>query len=139
MLESRWPYPFEYAWQEQKKITGLQPYSHRLQSCQIPSARENWIWWLVSNRIFQGQSVGFCWWWCFFCCCCLFCFKISLTTSAHLERKKKISPSFFLYWFTALFMVLAYPHLCYLSQIIQTFLFHFCWKYFNYIILLINN
>lgn len=62
----------------------------------------------------------------FFCCCCLFCFKISLTTSAHLERKKKISPSFFLYWFTALFMVLAYPHLCYLSQIIQTFLFHFC-------------
>lgn len=28
---------------KKKKITGLQPYSHRLRSCQIPSAREIWI------------------------------------------------------------------------------------------------
>lgn len=41
---------------KKKKITGLQPYSHRLRSCQIPSAREIWIWWLVSNGIFQGQK-----------------------------------------------------------------------------------
>lgn len=28
---------------KKKKITGPQPYSHRLRSCQIPSAREIWI------------------------------------------------------------------------------------------------
>lgn len=64
-----------------KKLIGLQPYSHRLWSCQIPSGREIWIWWLVSNRIFQGQKksglfVGFL----------LVCFKIK---SAYHERKIK--------------------------------------------------
>lgn len=108
---------------KKKKITGLQPYSHRLRSCQIPSAREIWIWWLVSNGIFQGQKKKkqnqhp------------LFIFCTSLATSAYHERKEKFSPcqSFLL-------MIPVYPQLCCLALLLQPSFFPPYCKYFNSIL-----
>lgn len=72
--------PFWVCLTRTKKLIGLQPYSHRLRSCQIPSGREIWIWWLVSNRIFQGQKRKQ------LVCRLFVCFKI---TSAYHRRKIK--------------------------------------------------
>lgn len=105
---------------KKKKNTGLQPYSHRLRSCQIPSAREIWIWWLVSNGIFQGQKNP---------TPTFYCFCTSLTTSAYHERKEKFAPcqSFLL-------MIPVYPQLCGLLILLQPSFFPFYCKYFNSII-----
>lgn len=73
--------PFWVCLTRTKKLIGLQPYSHRLRTCQIPSGREIWIWWLVSNRIFQGQKRKQ------LVCRLFVCFKV--TSTYHRSKIKK--------------------------------------------------